>query len=243
MLDLEDVHIAYGKVEAVKGIFLKVEDREIVSLIGSNGAGKTTTLRAISGLLHPSAGYIRFGGCDITRSSASRAVALGISQVPEGRRIFPLLTVEENLRMGAYRRCAARSFASALRRIFERLPRLEERRRQLAGTLSGGEQQMLSIARALISGPRLIMLDEPSFGLAPMVVTEIAHIIADINRDHGVAVLLVEQNTTMAFVLSTRTYVMENGVIVLAGRTNEVAQNSNVRRAYLGGSEKFVTGF
>jgi branched-chain amino acid transport system ATP-binding protein len=234
VLELRDVRIAYGKVEAVKGISLTVTDGEIVSLVGSNGAGKTTTLRAISGLLHPMAGAILFQGHDLTRSRAHRVVGFGISHVPEGRRIFPHLSVEENLRMGAYLRCAEPSFHAALRHIFARFPRLEERRRQLAGTLSGGEQQMLSIGRALISGPRLLMLDEPSFGLAPMIVSEIAHIIADINREQGVTILLVEQNTTMAFSVSSRTYVMENGEIVLAGSTEAIATDPHVKEAYLG---------
>jgi branched-chain amino acid transport system ATP-binding protein len=234
VLELRDVRIAYGKVEAVKGISLTVADGEIVSLVGSNGAGKTTTLRAISGLLHPTAGAILFLGHDLTRSRAHRVVGLGISHVPEGRRIFPQLSVEENLRMGTYLRCAEPSFQAALRRIFARFPRLEERRRQLAGTLSGGEQQMLSIGRALISGPRLLMLDEPSFGLAPMIVSEIAHIIADINREQNVTILLVEQNTTMAFSVSSRTYVMENGEIVLAGPTGAIAADPHVKEAYLG---------
>jgi branched-chain amino acid transport system ATP-binding protein len=234
LLQLRDVRIFYGKIEAVKGISLTVADGEIVSLVGSNGAGKTTTLRAISGLLHPTAGAILFQGNDLTRSRAHHTVRFGISHVPEGRRIFPQLSVEENLRMGAYLRCAESNFDAALRRIFARFPRLEERRGQLAGTLSGGEQQMLSIGRALISGPRLLMLDEPSFGLAPMIVSEIAQIIAEINREHGVSILLVEQNTTMAFSVSSRTYVMENGEIVLAGPTEAMAADPHVKEAYLG---------
>jgi len=234
LLELRDVRIAYGKIEAVKGISLTVADGEIVSLVGSNGAGKTTTLRAISGLLHPTAGAILFQGNDLTRSRAHRTVRFGISHVPEGRRIFPQLSVEENLRMGAYLRCAEPTFDAALRRIFARFPRLEERRGQLAGTLSGGEQQMLSIGRALISGPRLLMLDEPSFGLAPMIVSEIAQIIAEINREQGVTILLVEQNTTMAFSVSSRAYVMENGEIVLAGPTEAIAADPHVKEAYLG---------
>lgn len=234
MLELEDVRIAYGKVEAVKGISLHVLEGEIVALVGSNGAGKSTTLRAVSGLLKAKSGRLSFRSNDLRRLKAHDIVRLGISHVPEGRRLFPLLTVQENLRLGAYLRCAETTFERAIDRVFERFPRLRERRRQLAGTLSGGEQQMLSIGRALISGPTLLMLDEPSFGLAPLIIQEIAKIVQEINRDEGVTVLLVEQNASMAFTVSNRAYVMENGAIVLSGESLEVADNPHVLEAYLG---------
>lgn len=234
MLELEDVRIAYGKVEAVKGISLSVREGEIVSLVGSNGAGKSTTLRAISGLLKASSGRLSFQTHDLGRLKAHEVVRLGISHVPEGRRLFPLLTVQENLRMGAYLRCADTTVERAMDRVFERFPRLRERRRQLAGTLSGGEQQMLSIGRALISGPTLLMLDEPSFGLAPLIIQEIAKIVHEINQGGGVTVLLVEQNASMAFSVSSRAYVMENGKIALSGNSEEVAGNPYVREVYLG---------
>jgi len=234
MLELEDVRIAYGKVEAVKGISLSVREGEIVSLVGSNGAGKSTTLRAISGLLRPKSGRLSFQSHDLGRLKPHEVVRLGISHVPEGRRLFPLLTVQENLRMGAYLRCAEATVERAMERVFERFPRLRERRRQLAGTLSGGEQQMLSIGRALISGPTLLMLDEPSFGLAPLIVKEIAEIVHEINQDGRVTVLLVEQNAGMAFSVSSRAYVMENGEIALTGNSQDVAGNPHVREVYLG---------
>lgn len=234
MLELKDVRIAYGKVEAVKGVSLRVDEGEIVALVGSNGAGKSTTLKAISGLVRPSAGQISFRGQDLGRMKPHETVALGISHVPEGRRLFPEMTVLENLRMGAYLRWAIATAEAAMERVFIRFPRLKERKKQLAGTLSGGEQQMLSIGRALISGPKVLMLDEPSFGLAPLVVEEIAEIVQEINRDEGVTVLLVEQNAAMAFDLSRRAYVMENGAIVLSGPSAEVAANPHVQEAYLG---------
>jgi branched-chain amino acid transport system ATP-binding protein len=234
MFELDDLKVSYGKVEAVRGISLHVDQGEIVSFVGSNGAGKTTTLRAASGMLRASGGAIRFQGRDITRLKPHEIVRLGISHVPEGRRVFRELTVMDNLRMGAYLRRIDARLDDAIEQIFTHFPRLKERRGQLGGTLSGGEQQMLSLGRALISGPKFLMIDEPSFGLAPLVVEEISRIVLDISRNQGITVLLVEQNVQMAFAVSQRTYVMENGCIVLSGRSDEVARNPHVRTAYLG---------
>jgi branched-chain amino acid transport system ATP-binding protein len=234
MLEIVDLRVSYGKVETVHGISLTVPARAIVSFVGSNGAGKTTTLRSISGLVKPRAGKILFKGKDISQFKAHDTARLGISHVPEGRRVFREMTVAENLRMGAYWRCANPKIEYAMERMFAYFPRLKERQKQLAGTLSGGEQQMLSIGRALISGPTLLMVDEPSFGLAPMIVDEIARIVTEINRWEGLTVLLVEQNVQMAFAVSQHTYVMENGAIVLSGESKTVAQNPRVQSAYLG---------
>jgi len=218
----------------VRNLTLEVRKGELVSLIGANGAGKTTTLRAISGVLRAAGGRIAFEGEDITRVGARRVLELGIAHCPEGRRVFPYMTVWENLQMGAYVRADAARVAEDLERVFAHFPILAERRRQAAGTLSGGEQQMLAIGRALMAHPRLILLDEPSLGLAPTLVETVFRIIAGIQKD-GATVLMVEQNAYMALQLATRAYVMETGRIALAGPAAELARNERVRRAYLGG--------
>ena len=235
MLSVRDLRVHYGNVAAVNGVSLAVGDGEIVAVIGPNGAGKTSTLRAISGLVRPSAGRIVFNGTDISGWKAHRVVALGLSHAPEGRRLFPHMTVLENLKMGAYRRGNGAAVERTLQEVVARFPRLAERRRQRAGTLSGGEQQMLAIGRALMAEPRMLILDEPSFGLAPMVVKEIGRIIGAINHDRKVAVLLVEQNARMALAISSRTYVLETGKIVLDGPSASLRESPHVKAAYLGG--------
>ena len=231
LLAVQDLVTAYGSVEALHGISFHVDDGEIVALLGANGAGKTTTLRTISGLLRPRAGEVRFAGERIDTRPAHEIVRLGLTHVPAGRWIFTLLTVEENLRLGAY--AERRVSREALDRVFTQFPRLAERRRQLAGTLSGGEQQMLAMARALMTRPRLLLLDEPSMGLAPVLVRGIFQTIAEINRQ-GTTVLLVEQNANAALRLARRAYVLETGRIALEGLGAELARNEAVRRAYLG---------
>ncbi len=230
MLEVRDLHVAYGPIKAVKGISFTVREGEIVALIGSNGAGKTTTLMALSGAIKPVGGRIIFNGEEITSLPAHRIIRKGLTLVPEGRRIFPFLTVMENLEMGAF----VRGFSKGdLEEVFELFPVLKERRFQIAGTLSGGEQQMLAIARALISKPRMIMFDEPSLGLAPIMVAKIFSIIKKINAS-GVTVLLVEQNARAALSLSNRAYVIEGGQIRLEGKGSELLNNEDLRRAYLG---------
>ena len=231
LLAVQDLVTAYGSVEALHGISFHVDDGEIVALLGANGARKTTTLRTISGLLRPRAGEVRFAGERIDTRRAHEIVRLGLTHVPEGRWIFSLLTVEENLRLGAY--AERRVSREALDRVFTQFPRLAERRGQLAGTLSGGEQQMLAMARALMTRPRLLLLDEPSMGLAPVLVRGIFQTIAEINRQ-GTTVLLVEQNANAALRLARRAYVLETGRIALEGLGAELARNEAVRRAYLG---------
>ena len=233
MLRLEDLTVAYGAIRALHGISLDVEEGEIVALIGANGAGKSTTLRTISGLVRPQGGRIFFGGKEITRFPPDRIVALGISHVPEGRRVFTRLTVSENLELGAYTRKSNREVKEAMERVFRRFPRLLERKNQLAGTLSGGEQQMLAIGRALMSQPRLLLMDEPSMGLAPMLVREIFAIIKELN-EAGTTILLVEQNAQMALSVARRAYVLETGAITLAGPAADLARRKEVREAYLG---------
>ena len=235
MLEVEDLHVRYGNVVAVSGVSLSVAAGEIVAVIGPNGAGKTSTLRAVSGLVRPWPGRIVFDGTDISGWKAHRVVGLGLSHAPEGRRLFPHMTVLENLKMGAYLRRNGAAVERALEEVVARFPRLAERRHQRAGTLSGGEQQMLAIGRALMAEPRMLVLDEPSFGLAPMVVQEIGRIIEAINRDRNVAVLLVEQNVRMALQISSRTYVMETGRIVLDGPSQSLRESPHVKAAYLGG--------
>jgi len=235
VLSVRDLRVHYGNVAAVNGVSLAVGDGEIVAVIGPNGAGKTSTLRAISGLVRPSAGRIVFNGTDISGWKAHRVVALGLSHAPEGRRLFPHMTVLENLKMGAYRRGNGAAVDLTLEEVVTRFPRLAERRHQRAGTLSGGEQQMLAIGRALMAEPRMLILDEPSFGLAPMVVKEIGRIIRAINHDRKVAVLLVEQNARMALAISSRTYVLETGKIVLDGPSASLRESPHVKAAYLGG--------
>ena len=231
LLELKDVHVHYGKIEALKGISLQVEEGEIVTLIGANGAGKTTTLKTISGLRGLSAGSIHFDGADISGLAGYKRVKAGIGQAPEGRGIFPGMTVHENLLMGAYAR--KDSAAKELAEAYELFPRLAERRAQIAGTLSGGEQQMLAIGRGLMSRPTLLALDEPSMGLAPMAARRILDVIRDINRA-GVTVLLVEQNAQGALALAHRAYVMETGEISLTGEGRALLADPRVREAYLG---------
>ena len=234
MLEIKDLHVYYGAIHAIKGISLTVNEGEIVTLIGANGAGKSTTLRTISGLLTPRGGSVSFLGKDISGAPAQDIVRAGISQVPEGRRIFANMTVMENLELGAYSRSDKEGIARDYEMVFGRFPRLRERREQAAGTLSGGEQQMLAMGRALMSRPKLLLLDEPSMGLAPLLIREIFHIIVDINKA-GTTVLLVEQNANMALSIASRAYVLETGRITLSGDAGELAQSEAVRRAYLGG--------
>jgi branched-chain amino acid transport system ATP-binding protein len=235
MLTLTNIHTFYGPIEALKDINIEVKQGEIVCLIGSNGAGKSTTLMTISGILKPSSGSIQFEGKTINGIPPHRIVKMGISQVPEGRRIFPKLTVKENLEMGAYTKFKVQSlkFKVQLDKIYELFPVLKERHKQLGGTLSGGEQQMLAIGRALMSSPKLLLLDEPSLGLAPIIVSKIFKTIKEVNRE-GVTVLLVEQNARAALKLSNRGYVLENGKIILEGKGEDLLSNEQVKKAYLG---------
>jgi len=234
MLEVSGLACGYGKVRVVHELSLRVEAGELVTLIGANGAGKTTTLRAISGLLAPAEGRIVFEGEDLTGAPARRILARGIAHCPEGRRVFPYMTVEENLEMGAYLRRDGAGVAADARRIFGRFPVLEERRGQMAGTLSGGEQQMLAIGRALMSRPRLILFDEPSLGLAPNLVERTFEIIAEI-RAEGTTVLMVEQNAYAALAMCDRAYLLESGALAMAGSGAELLDDPHVRAAYLGG--------
>ena len=234
MLDIKDINVYYGAIHAIKGISLTVNKGEIVTLIGANGAGKSTTLRTISGLLKPKTGSIEFMGKNIAAMPAHQIVKEGISQVPEGRRIFAEMTVVENLELGAFIRTDKEAVEEDMKMVFSRFPRLEERREQLAGTLSGGEQQMLAMGRALMSRPKLLLLDEPSMGLAPLLIKEIFSIIEDINKT-GTTVLLVEQNANMALSIANRAYVLETGRITLSGDAQKLAASEEVRKAYLGG--------
>jgi len=234
MLEVKDLNIHYGVIHALKDISLNINEGEIVTLIGANGAGKTTTLRAISGLLKPSKGTIKLNGEIISGISAKDIVKKGISHVPEGRRIFPDMTVLENLELGAYLRKDKKGIKEDLEKVYVRFPILKTRYNQLAGTLSGGEQQMLAMGRALMSKPKLLLLDEPSMGLAPLLVQEIFSIIKDIN-EAGTTVLLVEQNANMALSIANRAYVIETGTIVLEGDAKELAQSEDIKKAYLGG--------
>jgi branched-chain amino acid transport system ATP-binding protein len=233
LLRLDDVHTYYGQIHALQGISLEVRTGEVVTLLGANGAGKTTTLKTIHGLLHPRAGAIEFDGRDITRMPAHELVRVGIGQSPEGRRIFSRMSVLENLQMGGYSR-RDKNLDEDYRRVFELFPRLAERRTQHAGTLSGGEQQMLAMGRALMTRPKLLLLDEPSMGLAPILVEQIFSIISDINRQ-GTTILLVEQNALMALRVATRGYVLQTGRIVRSGAAEALLQDEEVRKAYLGG--------
>jgi branched-chain amino acid transport system ATP-binding protein len=233
LLQVKDIHVNYGHVAALKGISLDVGDSDFVTLIGSNGAGKSTTLRAISGLDHPSRGEILFEGKNIEKMSADKILKLGIAHVPEGRRVFKDLTVTENLRLGAFVRNDKAEIENDLESIFDRFPRLRERKDQMARTMSGGEQQMLAIGRALMSRPRLLLLDEPSLGLAPVIVQDIARIMLDINKQ-GVSIILVEQNAELALELARHGYVLETGNISLEGEASGLMDNDHVRRAYLG---------
>ena len=234
VLELKNVHTYYGKIHALKGINLVVNKGEIVTLIGANGAGKTTTLRTISGMIHPKEGEVLFEGAPIQTLPAHRIVQKGIGHVPEGRRIFPRLTVEENLDIGAYLTNDRAEVEKRKAEVFELFPRLAERRRQLGGTLSGGEQQMLAIGRALMQDPRILLLDEPSMGLAPVLVDAIFEIIKELNN-RGKTILLVEQNALKALEVAHRGYVLQTGEITLEGPAKELAENEEVKKAYLGG--------
>jgi branched-chain amino acid transport system ATP-binding protein len=234
VLELREVVCCYGQVAALKGVSLTVGKGELVALIGANGAGKTTTLKAISGLLHPTAGMIVFDGHDITHASARTILSLGLAHCPEGRHVFPHMTVAENLEMGCYLRSDRAEIAADLARIFDQFPRLAERRQQSAGTLSGGEQQMLAIGRALMSRPKLIMFDEPSLGLAPNIVERTFDIITGI-RDAGTTVLMVEQNASAALDMCDHAYLLESGSLALSGAGRELIDNPHVRTAYLAG--------
>ena len=233
-LEVKDLSVYYGVICALKGISFEVNEGEIVSLIGANGAGKTTTMQSVVGLIPKKSGTVLFDGKDITKTACHKIVRMGMTQVPEGRRIFQELSVYENLLMGAYTNRNKQSFKQDLEEIYERFPRLAERRNQVAGTLSGGEQQMLAMGRALMSHPKLLMLDEPSMGLSPLLVDQVFEIIKDINKS-GTTVLLVEQNAGKALAISDRTYVLETGRIVLSGTGAERASSEEIRKAYLGG--------
>jgi branched-chain amino acid transport system ATP-binding protein len=233
MLELSEIHTYYGNIEALKGVTLAVEEGECVTLIGSNGAGKSTTLRSISGLTPARQGQVRFEGKEITRTAPQDIVQLGISQSPEGRKCFPRMTVRENLDMGAYLR-RDKSVSEDLDRVFELFPRLQERERQKAGTMSGGEQQMLAIGRALMARPRLLLLDEPSMGISPILTERIYDTIAEINRQ-GTTILLVEQNANFALGVSQRGYVLETGKVVLSNDSAALKEDPEVQKAYLGG--------
>ena len=234
MLKVENLVVRYGMIEAIKGISFEVHDGEIVTLIGANGAGKTTTMHAISGLLKPVSGSIYLNDVDLTRVPPHKIVSMGLAQVPEGRRVFAQQTVEENLILGAYSRTDAAGIAQDMEHVFELFPRLKERRTQPGGTLSGGEQQMLAMGRALMAKPKIMLMDEPSMGLSPLLVKEIFHIIQDINAQ-GTTVLLVEQNAKMALAIANRAYVLETGKITLEGTGRELASSEQVKKAYLGG--------
>ena len=234
MLKIDNIDVYYGAIHALKGISLEVNEGEIVTLIGANGAGKSTTLRTISGLLKPKTGSITFLGQSIAGVRAHEIVKKGISQVPEGRRVFAEMTVMENLDLGAFVRKDKAGIQQDLKHVFELFPRLEERKNQSAGTLSGGEQQMRAMGRALMSRPKLLLLDEPSMGLAPLLIKEIFNIIVDINKS-GTTVLLVEQNANMALSIANRAYVLETGRITLSGKAQDLAASEDVRKAYLGG--------
>ena len=234
MLKVENLSVHYGMIQAVRDVSFEVNEGEVVSLIGANGAGKTTILRTISGLVRPSAGKIQFLGKEIQKMPAQKIVAGGLSQVPEGRHVFSGLTVMENLEMGAFLKKNREENQANLKKVFSRFPRLEERKNQDAATLSGGEQQMLAMGRALMSTPKLLLLDEPSMGLAPIFIQEIFDIIQDIQKQ-GTTVLLIEQNANKALAISDRGYVLETGKIVLSGTGKELAASDEVRKAYLGG--------
>ena len=234
MLKVENLSVHYGMIQAVRDVSFEVNEGEVVSLIGANGAGKTTILRTISGLVRPSAGKIEFLGSEIQKTPAQKIVAAGLSQVPEGRHVFPGLTVMENLEMGAFLKTNREENQANLKKVFARFPRLEERKNQDAATLSGGEQQMLAMGRALMSTPKLLLLDEPSMGLAPIFIQEIFDIIQDIQKQ-GTTVLLIEQNANKALSIANRGYVLETGNIVLSGTGQELLASDEVRKAYLGG--------
>lgn len=234
MLKVDDINVYYGSIHAIKGISFSVNKGEIVTLIGANGAGKSTTLNTISGLLRSKTGSISFNGKDLGKVPPHKIVSMGLAQVPEGRRVFLTMTVEENLEMGAFTQKKGADIDRELENVYERFPRLKERRRQIAGTLSGGEQQMLAISRALMARPRLLLLDEPSMGLAPLVTRQIFEIITTMTRERSTTVFLVEQNANLALQTADRGYVLENGRIALQGQAQALLNNENVQKAYLG---------
>ena len=233
MLEVRDLQVYYGMIHAIKGISFDVNQGEVIALIGANGAGKTTTLHTITGLLAPKSGSVLFEGKDITKVPAHKIVSMGMAHVPEGRRVFAELSVYENLKMGAYTRKDKKEIEESLANVYKRFPRLEERKNQMAGTLSGGEQQMLAMGRALMSKPKIILMDEPSMGLSPIFVEEIFHIIREISAS-GTTVLLVEQNAKKALAIANRAYVLETGNIVLSGDAKEMMNNDSIKKAYLG---------
>lgn len=233
MLTVDNIQVFYGAIQALHGVSFEVKEGEIVTLIGANGAGKSTSLRTVSGLLRPKSGTVKFGGTDITKVAAHKIVQMGLAHVPEGRKIFPDLSVRENLIMGAYTRTDRKEISESLEDVFQRFPRLKEREKQLAGTLSGGEQQMLAMGRGLMCKPKLLILDEPSMGLSPILVEEIFKIIKEINQ-LGTTILLVEQNAFMALQIAHRAYVLETGRVMLAGPAAELREDPKIRSAYLG---------
>ena len=233
MLEVKDLHVYYGMIHAIKGVSFEVDEGEIIALIGANGAGKTTILHTISGLLSPKSGSIRFEGQELTKIPAHKIVSLGMAQVPEGRRVFAQMSVLQNLKMGAFTRADKAEVETSLQTVFERFPRLAERKAQPAGTLSGGEQQMLAMGRALMSHPKLILMDEPSMGLSPILVNEIFDIIRSVNET-GTTVLLVEQNARKALNIANRAYVLETGRVVGGGDAKELMNDDSIRKAYLG---------
>lgn len=233
MLEIKNLNVSYGAIHAIHDVSLTVNDGEIVSLIGANGAGKTTILHTITGLKKAESGSMIYDGHDLTKTEPSKIITLGMAHVPEGRHIFPAMTVAENLEMGAYIRNDKDGIQKSVKEVFERFPRLKERRKQLAGTLSGGEQQMLAVGRALMSNPKIILMDEPSMGLSPLLVKEIFHIIQEVHKQ-GITVLLVEQNAKMALSIADRAYVLETGSISMSGDAKELLNNEQVKKAYLG---------
>lgn len=233
MLKLENVEVSYGAVHAIHGASMEVRDGEIVSLIGANGAGKTTILRTITGLKKADSGSITYQDVELLKAEPSKIITFGMAHVPEGRHVFPRMTVEENLQMGGYTKKNQENLQEILKEVYEKFPRLKERRKQLAGTLSGGEQQMLAVGRAVMGSPSIILMDEPSMGLSPLLVKEIFHIIKEVHKQ-GISVLLVEQNAKMALAIADRAYVLETGKITLSGTGRELLNNEKVKKAYLG---------
>ncbi len=233
MLEVKDLEVYYGVIQAIKGVSFQVNKGEVIALIGANGAGKTTILHTITGLLSPKKGSVMFEGTDITKVPAHKIVSMGMAHVPEGRRVFADLSVYENLKMGAYTRKDKAEIEESLRQVYERFPRLEERKNQMAGTLSGGEQQMLAMGRALMSRPQIILMDEPSMGLSPILVNEIFNIIESVSKS-GTTVLLVEQNAKKALSIADRAYVLETGNIVMEGKAKDLLEDDSIKKAYLG---------
>ena len=233
MLEVKDLEVYYGVIQAIKGISFHVDKGEIIALIGANGAGKTTTLHTVTGLISPKSGHVLFEGKDITKIPAHKIVSMGMAHVPEGRRVFAELSVYENLKMGAYTRKDKNEIEESLKNVYKRFPRLEERKNQMAGTLSGGEQQMLAMGRALMSKPKIILMDEPSMGLSPIMVNEIFDIIRSVSES-GTTVLLVEQNAKKALSIADRAYVLETGKIVVEGKAKDLLEDDSIKKAYLG---------